>query len=400
MLIGIIYFFPGFWKIWDAGFDWALGENIKYQLHAKWFELGGWTPQFRIDNHAFLYRIVGLGTIVFEISFIFLIFSKQLRNLAVVSGLMFHNLTNYFMRIPFWSLQFMYVVFLEWNKIFRNIGKFIFRTECFVIFDGNCKLCRKTIAILKIFDIFERITYVNVFDKEVLRSFGLADISELDFLKDMHVVIKGSQFKGYDAYRRLTARIPILWPILPFLYMWPITAIGRFIYKKVAHSRTCNISAMALSQVKLQEPRFSVIAMSIIGWGLILGNIIFGTLSIGHGWPLACFPTFAYLSKGSMETFEILILDENGNTLPFIKRALIDKFSSARFYRLLKRILNENDSQKQAEYLQALRDVIKQDGDYVANAKRIQFNRVTVLTSPEYKLNNIVGRKLVYEMDL
>ncbi len=35
LLLGIIYFFPGFWKFWTSGFAWAFSDNLKYQMYSK-----------------------------------------------------------------------------------------------------------------------------------------------------------------------------------------------------------------------------------------------------------------------------------------------------------------------------------------------------------------------------
>ena len=104
LLLGIIYFFPGFWKVWTCGFDWALSENIKYQMYSKWMEFNGWTPFFRLDWHPWLYKSSALFTITFETSFIFLILFPRLRALAAAGGVAFHSASALFMRIFFYDL--------------------------------------------------------------------------------------------------------------------------------------------------------------------------------------------------------------------------------------------------------------------------------------------------------
>jgi hypothetical protein len=44
LLLGLIYFFPGFWKVWWGGLDWVLSENLKFQMYLKWMEVSSWTP--------------------------------------------------------------------------------------------------------------------------------------------------------------------------------------------------------------------------------------------------------------------------------------------------------------------------------------------------------------------
>ncbi|MBL8012302.1 MAG: HTTM domain-containing protein, partial [Candidatus Omnitrophica bacterium] len=118
ILMGIIYYFPGFWKFAKSQWHWFLSNNLQYQMYAKWFELSGWTPVFRIDQHPWLCQLVGGATIIFELLFIVVILIPSIRWLAVVSGLLFHNLTNAFMGILFLPLQICYVSFIDWERVF------------------------------------------------------------------------------------------------------------------------------------------------------------------------------------------------------------------------------------------------------------------------------------------
>jgi hypothetical protein len=113
LLIGLIYFFPGFWKIRISGFDWAFTDNLRYVMYARWMDLDAWTPFFRIDLHPWLYRSIALGTLVFELSFILVIFFPRLRAVAALAGLGFHFGSGMFMRIPFFDLWICYVALFD-----------------------------------------------------------------------------------------------------------------------------------------------------------------------------------------------------------------------------------------------------------------------------------------------
>jgi hypothetical protein len=113
LLMGAIYFFPGAWKIWICGFDWAFSDNLKYQMYARWMDLDGWTPFFRLDLHPWLYRSIALGTLVFELSFIFVVFFPRLRIVLALVGLGFHFGSGLFMRIPFFDLWICYVALFD-----------------------------------------------------------------------------------------------------------------------------------------------------------------------------------------------------------------------------------------------------------------------------------------------
>ena len=117
ILMVIIYFFPGFWKIWTSGLDWALTENVRNQMYWKWYEIGEWSPLLRIDQYPLLYRFAGLFTIAFELLFVWFIFNRKTRFIAALAGIIFHLGTFAFMNIFFVTLVIAYVSFINWEKL-------------------------------------------------------------------------------------------------------------------------------------------------------------------------------------------------------------------------------------------------------------------------------------------
>ena len=94
LLLGLIYFFPGFWKVWWGGLDWVLSENLKFQMYLKWMEVSSWTPFFRLDQYPLLYKSAAIAAVAFELSFIFLIFLPRLYVFAPLGGLIFLVVTD------------------------------------------------------------------------------------------------------------------------------------------------------------------------------------------------------------------------------------------------------------------------------------------------------------------
>ena len=120
LLIGVIYFFPGFWKFVIGGLDWALTDNMRYLVYTRWLQLD-WTPVFRGLDHPILYKIGGLGVIIFELLFIFLLFFPRLRKYAIGTGISFHLMTFLLMRINFWTLLISYLAFFDFEKIYQRL---------------------------------------------------------------------------------------------------------------------------------------------------------------------------------------------------------------------------------------------------------------------------------------
>jgi len=122
ILMGILYFFPGVWKIWGGGLDWILSDHLKNYMYYKWMSYD-FIPSFRIDQYPLLLKISAGSVILFELSFVFLIFSSRLRYLAVLGGLFFHTMTSVFLNIFFKSLVIFYIAFFDWQKIWYWVEK-------------------------------------------------------------------------------------------------------------------------------------------------------------------------------------------------------------------------------------------------------------------------------------
>jgi hypothetical protein len=122
LLMGLIYFFPGAWKMLAVGWTWALSDNLKYTLYHKWFDLGGHVPPFRVDAYPFVYRTLGLGAVAFEVGFIFAIFLAPLRRLLVIAGLAFHTWIRLFLDIKLHGLAWCYVAFIDWAGLTRRVS--------------------------------------------------------------------------------------------------------------------------------------------------------------------------------------------------------------------------------------------------------------------------------------
>ena len=122
LLFGIIYFFPGFWKFWRFGFDWALGENFRHILSFCSITADPGLPIFNVEPFPLLYKLSGLAVIGFELSFVFLVLFRQARVFAVIFGFLFHCATFVFMGISFWTLQACYLIFLDWSALLKKLS--------------------------------------------------------------------------------------------------------------------------------------------------------------------------------------------------------------------------------------------------------------------------------------
>lgn len=400
-LMGIAYFFPGLWKVIRSPWHWAFSDNLKYQMYEMWFEKSGWTPAFRIDHYPWLYKTAGLGTILFELSFIFLVLFPALRGLALVGGLMFHNMTNMFMRIGFTHFQISYVSLVDWAKLAAWLGKLLFKEELVVLYDGNCKICRRTIAVLQRFDIFQRIVYLNALDDQKLKERSLTWIAPADLMRDMHAILGKNKWKGYECYRTLAARIPILWPVWPFLWIWPVPAIGKMIYRKVADSRSCSIrKQMPVGTAAV--PVINTFWVKLVGISLIVINVLFGATMTKYSWPFACYPTFDRII--AIPTTETLMIAGARDG----KEELIDLESSfkkqqinlTRLHGMIRSILGEKDMRRKNIQLSATLRLLVNSGVDISQYSKIRFYKTVKSTEPGEYTNPPISSSMLFEYDV
>lgn len=118
---GVIYFFPGFHKLLESGWQWAAAPHVVAQMHVKWFEFAE-LPWLRIDHYPWLCSLGGHAVLAFEIGFFPLVMWRKTRTLAACMGLGFHWSTQAFFFIPFVSLWACYVVLAPWHRLKTGEG--------------------------------------------------------------------------------------------------------------------------------------------------------------------------------------------------------------------------------------------------------------------------------------
>jgi predicted DCC family thiol-disulfide oxidoreductase YuxK len=117
--------------------------------------------------------------------------------------------------------------------------------ELDVIYDGDCGVCRTTIAWLAALNWSRRLRFLDLAEWE--RVAALHPSLDRDAcLRDMPVVTRsGRVFKGYDAYRAVALRLPLAVWIAPLMALPVVSHVGRRVYRQVADNRwrtSCSIA--------------------------------------------------------------------------------------------------------------------------------------------------------------
>ncbi|PWT86380.1 MAG: hypothetical protein C5B58_01485 [Acidobacteria bacterium] len=400
LLLGVIYFFPGFWKLWTCGLDWAFSDNMKYQMYSKWMEFSGWTPFFRLDQHPTLYKSAGLFTLVFETSFIFLILFPRLRALAALGGVVFHSASLLFMRIFFYDLLIFYVVLFDLAEWLKKLGRWLFPSALTVLYDADCSFWRRTIAVVSVLDILDRVAFASMQDGVVTaRRDGIPGSVQQSRPEGLLAVGSGGTWAGLAACRMVAARVPLLWPALPLFYLPRVSVFGRGLCRRTEQPRNSGPSLWTPSEI-LGSPGTAAGCASvvIVGSLLLIANIYAGERRIANGWPFASYPLFDYIQGDEIESVEIEVVSPTGGLIRSDESALADKFMPQRFRGLLAHLLGERDGQRSADRFKALWNLCAQEEPILQKASSVRVYRVTLDIVPERKYVNPVRRELVFEM--
>jgi predicted DCC family thiol-disulfide oxidoreductase YuxK len=107
-----------------------------------------------------------------------------------------------------------------------------------VLYDGQCAFCRKSVRILQQLDWRGRFRYQDARDTANLPT--CADpLDPAKLLEEMHVVTPDHRHahRGYRAIRWMAWRVPLLWPVAPFLHIPGMTWLGTRLYRWAARNR-------------------------------------------------------------------------------------------------------------------------------------------------------------------
>ena len=99
-----------------------------------------------------------------------------------------------------------------------------------VLYDGNCGFCQRSARLLQTLDILNGLEWVDFRRTKVD-----VDLERLEH--EMAAIARGRTYFGFSAYRAISWRLPILWPLLPFLYLPGVPVLGEAVYKRIARRR-------------------------------------------------------------------------------------------------------------------------------------------------------------------
>ena len=259
VLIVLVFLFPGIWKLMESGWAWIASDNLRNQIHWKWYQHGGTTSWLRIDRYPWLCQLAAGATVVFELTFVAAIWGRCTRRLWTAFAVLFHLATDTIMFVAFSSLWPAYVVMVDARGALRSLGAALFARKLVVAAP------QPVVAALRSCDLLGRLIYRR------------ADTAALPWF-------------------RLCARHPLA---LPALTVLRIAQAARRLRQRAAQARS-------------RPPRRHWPGLAAAGV-LIGGQLVAGATGTMRGWPFACYPTFQWLAQDEIVHLGVELVQPDGS---------------------------------------------------------------------------------------
>ncbi|MDP2179739.1 DCC1-like thiol-disulfide oxidoreductase family protein [Methylicorpusculum sp.] len=215
--------------------------------------LGAWLPSTQpyyisvIDfswllNQQYLQKFIGYLIFAFQFSFVFLFFNRYLQPIYLFIGIGLHagialSLNIYPFGVGMLIFYILMIPFSWWNYLTLKIE---FNTPKLIVFyDKNCPLCNRTVFILKHFDIFNNLLFLNAQD-HAHNHYQLADLPIDILLTDLYAIDSHNVYKGLDTYINILFKMRYLSPLGLALKIPGIYHFARMKYRNIADNRLRN----------------------------------------------------------------------------------------------------------------------------------------------------------------
>jgi len=234
-LFAIAYLNAGVSKLWIGGWDWLNGYTLQYYMLRSALETGGGIGAWLGQYHTIAILLSWL-TIFFELTFFLVLFFPALLWVYVPLGLSLHLgmcMSNIACFVEYFGL---YVVFVSWDSLLRQLSSIPRRETLQIYFDGECVLCIRSMTLLHYCDWFHRLAYVDMRNTSpgfVKKIEGTSDPAEMLMLRP-----DGALRRGFFAWREILWQLPVLWPLSALLWIPGMSQVGPWVYKRIAQSRS------------------------------------------------------------------------------------------------------------------------------------------------------------------
>ncbi|MBI4051345.1 MAG: DUF393 domain-containing protein [Elusimicrobia bacterium] len=237
------FFYTAFYKITAEG-NWITGNPYYYLVNSTAESVVKHFPgRLFLAGHPDLCYWLGISCVCFEVLLSILVFIPRLRWVTIPSVILFHLMLVFTLHVPtiflfLFPAQFLLFInptpILEWieKKRSRNQGE-----PCgLLLYDGQCGFCRASLDEIRCLDLFGVLNARDLHLVENPKELH-PDLTKETCLARLNYLEGGKLFAGFYAFRRIALRLPLLWWLVPGLYVPGMGWLGQKAYDWIARHR-------------------------------------------------------------------------------------------------------------------------------------------------------------------
>jgi predicted DCC family thiol-disulfide oxidoreductase YuxK len=240
------------WTFWytalskiTAGGNWITGNPYYALMHypsigvMRDFPLRSWLAQ----QPGLCYNL-GVALLVLEFSLPFLWFLPQTRTVGITLGIAFQVMLWATMHVPtiflflFPAMMLLFIqptVLVQWIE--ARQARHAAQDRAVLFYDGQCGFCLESVKRLRVLDLFGWVDPLDFHAQPDLSRLHRELTPERCRSEMVLLEPNGTLSGGFDAFARLSRRLPLLWWCAPFVYLPGARWVGTRVYRWVALNR-------------------------------------------------------------------------------------------------------------------------------------------------------------------
>ena len=255
------FFYTALSKV-TAGGNWLADNPYYHLMHYPPMSVVREFP-FRtfLAQHPSACYGIGLGILLAEGSLPLWLFLRPTRAVAISVGLIFHGLLLGSLHVPtifFFLFPPQLLLFIEpeslvtWIEARRTAQAA--RGRATLLYDGRCGFCLASVKRLLALDLFGYVEPIDFHTVPEVSSLHPSLTPERCHSR-MQLLEPGRLTEGFASFRRMSVKLPLLWPLTPLLHLPGMGGIGTRVYDWVAtrrflfhRSRQCETNHCGIQQ--------------------------------------------------------------------------------------------------------------------------------------------------------
>lgn len=213
---------------------WRDGVALYYVLNTKEFT-HPWAQKI-FSQFDFLVILGTYGTLLFQLSFPWLVWNRHLKKYMLLYGTFIHLQISFVMGLFDFGIivSIMYLLFLNQQEALALRDKLLPMDSLHVGFDQNCRMCMKFANFMKFFDFNEKLVIEKAQSphSEILQ--GVPEKVRLDKITSWRSSDQ-KLFYGFETIYEVVRRMPCFVPFSWVLYVMKFT-VGNKIYAFLANN--------------------------------------------------------------------------------------------------------------------------------------------------------------------